>query len=448
MSSDQDRREAVLAALFDPDAPPVDTGWLREIFRVEGVQAELIEREIELERQNHSLREAQQFIESVLASISEVLVVCAPDGRVQQVNHAFTRLTGRTGAEVIGLSMTDLLDPGSRHLTTHWPELPERPSACEREVRLLDHAGRASEPVVLNCALRRDPRGDAVGLVLVGRPVGELRRAYRRLNRAHHELQQAQQRILQSEKMASLGRLVAGVAHELNNPVSFVYGNAHILRRYTHALGDYLGLVHHGVDPQVLDRQRLALGIDDILDDLPSLVDGMVEGAARIGEIIRSLRHLSLRGGQEPEPVNLAAIATTAAHWVVKGLEQRPEVELELPERLVVFGNAGQLHQVLVNLVQNAVDATAGHPHPMIRIDATSGSGHAWLRVRDNGPGLAERDLPHIFEPFYTTKDPGQGTGLGLWICYEIVEHHGGTLEAANGPDGGALFTLTLPLSG
>jgi two-component system sensor histidine kinase HupT/HoxJ len=135
-------------------------------------------------------------------------------------------------------------------------------------------------------------------------------------------------------------------------------------------------------------------------------------------------------------------------HWVVKGLEQRPEVELDLPERLVVFGNAGQLHQVLVNLVQNAVDATAGHPRPVIRIDATSGSGHAWLRVRDNGPGLAERDLPHIFEPFYTTKDPGQGTGLGLWICYEIVEHHGGTLEATNRPDGGALFTLTLPLSG
>jgi two-component system sensor histidine kinase HupT/HoxJ len=315
-------------------------------------------------------------------------------------------------------------------------------------VRLLDHAGRASEPVVLSCALRRDLRGEAAGLVLIGRPVGELRRAYQRLNRAHHELQQAQQRILQSEKMASLGRLVAGVAHELNNPVSFVYGNAHILRRYTNALQEYLGLVHLGVDPPALDRQRRVLDIDAILDDLPSLVDGMVEGSARIGEIIRSLRHLSLRGGQEPEPVNLAALASTAVHWVVKGLEQRPEVELDLPERLVVFGNAGQLHQVLVNLVQNAVDAAAECARPVIRIDATSGSGHAWLRVSDNGPGIAEHDLPRIFEPFYTTKDPGQGTGLGLWICYEIVEHHGGTLEAANSPGGGALFTLSLPLSG
>ena len=133
-------------------------------------------------------------------------------------------------------------------------------------------------------------------------------------------------------------------------------------------------------------------------------------------------------------------------NWVRKASPERFQVDLDLPKHINVMGSSGQIQQVVMNLVQNACDATAEMAKPRLEIRAERAGDSVVIRFRDNGPGIPPENLPHIFEPFFTTKPVGKGTGLGLTISYGLVEKHGGRLEAANAPEGGALFTLSLPL--
>jgi two-component system sensor histidine kinase HupT/HoxJ len=138
-------------------------------------------------------------------------------------------------------------------------------------------------------------------------------------------------------------------------------------------------------------------------------------------------------------------VVETAVQWVVKGARQELEVVIEAPSLLEVTGHPGQLQQVIMNLVQNAVDAMRDVERRRLEVHVHEIGGEVRVRVRDAGPGIAESDLVRVFDPFFTTKPVGQGTGLGLSISYGIVAEHGGDLVAANHPDGGAVFTVTLP---
>jgi len=289
--------------------------------------------------------------------------------------------------------------------------------------------------------------GRPVGCVLVGRPMGELKRAYQALQQAHEALKRTQQQLLHSEKMASLGRLVAGVAHELNNPISFVLGNVHALQRYSERLRRYLDALHAG---EPLDEQqalRRQLRIDHLLADLPSLMEGTLEGAQRTADIVQGLKRFSAVDREERTRLELAPVIERAIHWVRKGTAPSFEVHWAPNRPCMVVGHAGQLLQVVMNLLQNGYDAASGHgaAPPAMWITQHCQPGHVTLEFRDNGPGLSAEQRSRVFEPFFTTKPVGTGTGLGLSISYGIVEQHGGTLSAGNAPEGGAVFTLTLP---
>ena len=302
----------------------------------------------------------------------------------------------------------------------------------------------------MNCTPRLSSVGKLVGMVVTGRPVGELRRAYQALRQTHEELKRAQQQLVQSEKMASLGRLVAGVAHELNNPISFVLGNVMALRRYAGRLHTYLEAINEcdGAHTPELDQLRRELRIDRILEDMAPLLDGMIEGAERTRDIVDGLKRFSAVDRQADERFNLTEVVERAVRWVTRAAPPSFAVRLELPAELPLLGSAGQMQQVLMNLVQNACDALADTPAPALEVRAALGAGEVIvLTVADNGPGIPSEHLPRLFDPFFTTKPVGQGTGLGLSISYGIVERHGGKLEAANRPDGGAVFTLLLPLA-
>ncbi|HTH40651.1 MAG TPA: ATP-binding protein, partial [Rhodocyclaceae bacterium] len=276
-------------------------------------------------------------------------------------------------------------------------------------------------------------------------PVGELRRAYQALHQTHEELKRTQQQLLHSEKMASLGRLVAGVAHELNNPISFVLGNVVALRRYVERIDTYLDAVHHRADAAPALRQELR--IDKILEDLPSLIEGTVEGAERTRDVVDGLKRFSVMDRDEKATFDLVPVIERAVHWVSSAMQGRFQMCLDLPETISVSGSSGQMQQVLMNLVQNAADATAGQAEQRLTISARLADPQAIIEFHDNGPGIAAENLPRIFDPFFTTKPVGQGTGLGLAISYGIVERHGGKLAVANHAQGGAVFTLTLPLA-
>ncbi len=441
----KDRPEGIEQLVAAARAGASEDVWLDVIRKMDEVYNDLLEYEVALEKKNAALEESQQFIGSVLASMSDVLLVCDRVGAIEDINPSLAQLTGLDEAELKGRRIFDLFaDEGSRRQAQHFfaGHVGETLHDCEMQLRAADGS---AIPVSLNCTPRYSATGKMLGVVITGRPVGELQRAYKALRQAHEDLKRTQQQLLHSEKMASLGRLVAGVAHELNNPISFVFGNVLVLKRYANRLREYLDAVRRKEPWERIDALREELGIDRLLADLPSLIEGTAEGAERTRDIVDGLKRFSAMDRNLMEPMDLVPVIERAVHWVTKAVPGSFRVTIRLPEEIRLNGSAGQLQQVVMNLVQNACDATAGRPDGRLDISAEMSAETVCVRFADNGPGIAPENLGRIFDPFFTTKPVGKGTGLGLAISYGIVERHGGRLSVENLPGGGALFVLTLP---
>ncbi|MCW8904601.1 PAS domain-containing sensor histidine kinase, partial [Sedimenticola sp.] len=387
--------------------------------------------------------EAQRFIESVQAAMTDVLIVCDIQGRIQQANTALERITGRSEKELLNHSFKELFVESSQYLVDGFADKIRSETVYDCEVNLISADGTPT-PLAMNCSSRYDHNGRLVGMVLIGRPVGELRRAYEELHETHKELKQAQEQLVHSEKMASLGRLVAGVAHELNNPISFVFGNMHALKRYGERITRYLDVIHKDAEGEEREALRKQLKIDHILSDIGSLIDGTLEGAERVSDIVMDLRRFSGNQQEDIQPFLLAPVVTTAVDWVVKAARRKPDVSVEIPGDLQAVGIKGLVHQILVNLVQNAIDVMEQMEEPRLMIRGWQDWDRVRIEVRDFGPGIPKADLMRVFDPFFTTKDVGKGTGLGLYISYGLANDQGGSLVASNHPAGGAMFTLTL----
>ncbi|RQM44289.1 PAS domain-containing sensor histidine kinase [Paraburkholderia bannensis] len=444
--------DALSRAVASGDAPLGiegldDAAWLEVIHKMDEVYAQLVEDEIALEEKNAQLEQSQQFILGLLSSMSDVLAACNERGEIEETNAALCELLGQPDSVLRGSRFEHwLADEASAAALreTVRAGAPMRDAGIELNLRSRDGV---AVPVDFSCTPRGGPRGRRVGYLLVGRPMGELKRAYRQLREAHEALKQAQQQLLHSEKMAALGRLVAGVAHELNNPISFVLGNVHVLKRYAERLTRFVDAYAQPATPAERARLRETLRIDSILTDLPSLIDGTIEGAQRTADIVIALRRFSAVDREERVAVDLNDVVERAIQWIRKGAGPDFNVHWTRGAPMLVRGNPGQLLQVLMNLIQNACDAATGaqRARPELWIELACREGKVRVTIRDNGPGIADEHLPHLFEPFFTTKPPGRGTGLGLSISYGIVERHEGQLTARNASDGGAVFTVEIP---
>ncbi|WP_439609557.1 sensor histidine kinase [Hydrogenophaga sp.] len=423
-----------------------ESTWLDVIQKMDEVYTRLIDDEVELEKKNAELEQSQQFIFSVLTSMSDVLVVCDANGLIEQANAALCELAGRPEDQLRGTQLYALLaDASSVELARAAMEKADAPRAGEAiELNLLDRQGQAVS-VDANCTPRIGGNGRRVGTVWVGRPTAELKRAYHEMRAAHEALKRTQQQLLHSEKMASLGQLVAGVAHELNNPISFVLGNVHALRKYCDRLQTYMTAVHAHEPEPVLQALRQKLRIEHLMGDLPSLIEGTLEGAQRTADIVHGLKRFSAMDPEERTPVNLVDVIERAIHWVQKGRATPVDVRWQPGGPCMVMGSAGQLQQVMMNLLQNGFDAVGHSAAPCVWVSVEAADGQVRVALRDNGPGIPPEHLLRIFDPFFTTKPVGKGTGLGLSISYGIVEQHGGRLSARNAAGGGAEFLLELP---
>ncbi len=440
-------RAPLLPTVVEPGAVVDEATWMAVIGKMDEVYSQLIADEVALEEKNAALEQSQQFIFGLLASMSDVLVACDQDGAVEQTNAALCALVGRSDAELQGTPLEALMaDAASRARLAQ-----ARQGALARHDTTtleLDLRGPAAPrvPVEFNCSVRVDSLGRPIGHVFVGRPLGELKRAYHDLREAHEALKRAQQQLLHSEKLASLGRLVAGVAHELNNPISFLLGNVDALRKYASRLSQYVAAVQGEGGAQAAEPLRRRLRIDAIVADLPSLIEGMSEGAQRTADIVSALKRFSVADREERMPVDMAAVVERAIHWMKKGAAPGFEVLWQAPATpCITQGSAGQLLQVLMNLIQNAADACASRPDGRLRIVLECEGALLRLRCTDNGPGIPPEHLPRVFDPFFTTKPVGKGTGLGLSISYGIVEQHGGRMAVAPAEGGGAEFVVELP---
>ncbi len=238
--------------------------------------------------------------------------------------------------------------------------------------------------------------------------------------------------LLQAHKLEALGILTAGIAHEVNNPLAFVRANLSGLEELAHGLRD----------PTI--RAALPPKLGELASDAPELVAEAIEGVERIGRLVRRLRRFARgEGAATPyEPVDLREVAEKACALSGVGLPAGAIRRVLHPAPLVP-GNEDELVQIAVNLLVNAIQASGGRPE--IEVEVRSARGGVTLAVRDRGEGIPVAALPRLFDPFFTTKPPGQGTGLGLSLSFDLARQHGGTLEGANRPGGGAEFELWIP---
>ncbi|MBD2677066.1 MULTISPECIES: response regulator [Nostoc] len=288
------------------------------------------------------------------------------------------------------------------------------------------------------------------------------------LSKALKDLQESQIQLVQTEKMSALGQLVAGVAHEINNPVGFIHGNLGHASVYFQAMAKLIELYQQHYPHPVAEIQEeiAAMDLQHMLWDLPNLISSMKEGVQRIRNISTSLRNFSRADSDRKVYCNIHdGIDSTIMilKHRLKASEYRPNIEIiknygNLPE-LECF--SGQLNQVFMNILANAVDALEEsnlgrsyieietNPNQIwIQTSLAEDQNHVLIRIKDNGVGMSPEVRQKIFDHLFTTKPVGQGTGLGLSIARQIVvEKHGGSLEVNSAPDQGSEFIIKLPIS-
>jgi signal transduction histidine kinase len=258
------------------------------------------------------------------------------------------------------------------------------------------------------------------------------------------KVEDAQQQLLQSEKMAAIGQLAAGVAHEINNPVGFVNSNLGTLKTYIDRLMTLVD-AYEKQDANLIAQCRQAADIEFLREDLPSLVDESREGLSRVTKIVQDLKDFSRVDQAAVQPANLNAALESTLNVVWNELKYKADIVRELGDLPDIVCVPAQINQVFMNLLVNAAQAIPQHGTITLRSGLTQD--HAWFEIEDNGCGMSEAVQKRIFEPFYTTKPVGKGTGLGLSISYDIiVKKHHGQMYVRSTPGQGTCFRISLPL--
>ena len=305
------------------------------------------------------------------------------------------------------------------------------------------------------------------------------------LKKALHDLHSSQAQLVQTEKMSTLGTLVAGVAHEINNPTSFIYGNLHYANEYVKDLLELVRLYqkHYPTPAPEIQAHAKDVELNFLLEDLPKVLSSMETGAERIRHLVLSLRNFSRRDQSQKQPVDIhEGIESTLLilHNRLKANGERPSIKVikEYGELPLVECYPSQINQVFMNLLGNAIDAleelnvessnqSSNLPYPSgngnaygeqpaslqaatpwIRIRTeVSSTNHVTVQIADNGSGMTEEVKEQLFDAFFTTKPRGKGTGLGLSISYQIVvEKHGGSLQCESALGKGTQFSIEIPV--
>ncbi|SFO51409.1 hypothetical protein SAMN04488519_107246 [Algoriphagus ornithinivorans] len=277
------------------------------------------------------------------------------------------------------------------------------------------------------------------------------------LEQALRNLQNTQSQLVSQEKMASLGQLTAGIAHEINNPINFVSSNITPLKR---DIADIMEVIEFyretGMSEFKEESKKKAkdleeeLELDYVLDEVDQLLKGMEEGAKRTVEIVKGLRLFSRVDEQDVKKVDIHDGINSTIILLNSSIPGKIRIVRDFAELPMVECLAGKINQVFMNIINNAVHALSDHidtvKDPKIEIRTKSLGDHVVVEIEDNGPGMPDHVKQRIFEPFFTTKAVGKGTGLGLSIVYSIIENHKGTLEVNSEVGQGTTFIITLPI--
>lgn len=420
---------------------------------------DLLNNEIaEHKKTERALSESEQFLSGVFSSIQDGISVLDKDLRIVRVNAAmekmfapFSFVAGRKCFEAYyGKNEPCLNCPAFKTLQTGKSERAIIPKVSSEE-----HVTGWLE--LFSFPLIDKDTGEIRGVVESIRDITERKRAEDELKKAYADLKNMQGQLLQSDKMATVGQLAAGVAHEINNPTGFVMANLDVLNGYVQNLKKMLDKYgeleryftterneHAEVLHAELDKLKQDLGVEEILIDFSCLIKESLDGMLRIQRIVADLRSFSHSDESHWEEADITELIQLALNIARNEIKYKAEVVKEYAAVPKILCYPQQLSQVFLNLIVNAVQAITGRGKIIIKTYVDGDM--LVVSIADTGCGMSESVRSRIFEPFFTTKPVGKGTGLGLSLAYNIISKHHGEISAASQPGEGTTFTIRLPL--
>lgn len=401
----------------------------------------------ELEKLFDQVAKGKRDWEDTMDSLSEMVLICDPFGAVTRCNRAVTAFTGLSYNEIISVDYTELFARVGLEINDYAGTRGSGQMVYEGDLRHFE---------LISNEMKQIGTEKVRGVVVTIHETTELHKMNEDLQRAYAELQQRQAQVFQQEKMASIGQLAAGVAHEINNPLGFISSNLTTLNKYVDRLAGFIGANDQAltsisdidsVAVTTLKETRKKLKIDYIMEDSRQLIAENLDGVGRVRRIVQDLKSFSRVDQAEQALTNLNDALETTINIAWNEIKYIASLNREFGDIPEILCFPQQLNQVFLNLLVNAAHAMEDR-QGNITVRTWSKNDHVFISVADNGCGMSEEIRQRIFEPFFTTKEAGKGTGLGLSISYEIIRKHEGRITVESEAGKGTTFTVELPVKG
>lgn len=410
-------------------------------------QAQLLKKHEELNRLFKHVESVKKEWERTIDCTRDIIILTDNSGRIKRCNRALKEFSGLAYEEILWQDWGELLD--EHGLLT---------KAMHGESIELFHkiTGRW---FVLNSYPFTDEHSEISGHVItihdtseIKRITEELRSKNSELQEAHKKLKDTQSKILQQEKMASIGQLAAGIAHEVNNPIGFISSNLGTLDKYVSKLIEFINTQSDLITSldasetarESLHDNRKKLKLDYVITDTGELIRESLDGADRVKKIVQDLKNFSRLDESENKMADINSGLESTINIVWNELKYKTTMEKEYGDIPMTSCNPGQLNQVFMNILINAAHAIENQG--VITVKTWHESDFIYVTISDTGCGIPEDKLSRIFEPFFTTKDVGKGTGLGLSIAYDIVKKHNGEILVQSKQGEGTTFCVKIPV--
>jgi two-component system NtrC family sensor kinase len=395
-----------------------------------------------------AIEKAKREWEMVMDCLRDAVILIDADDRIVRCNKAFSEITGRSFKELLHNKWQDVFrECGFENAVGNIGNM----ELCGND-RCFDYGIYVKDELLSS--------GYAALIAL--RDITDRRKAektlesqHKEIEKAYADLKSAQSQILQQEKMASIGQLAAGIAHEINNPVGFIMSNLGSLQRYADKLTEFvraqsgaLGDIKEGQDIKTalnkVDENKRALKIDYITEDINNLIRESLDGTERVKKIVQDLKSFSRVDEAERKMADINSGIESTINIVWNELKYKANVKKEYGDIPMTKCNPGQLNQVFMNMLVNAAHAIEKQGE--IGVKTWHEDGHIYISISDTGSGIQPENIGRIFEPFFTTKEVGKGTGLGLSIAYDIVKKHNGEITVESEIGKGTVFIIKIPV--